>query len=433
MSFEYPEIPFSCDTLAVKKPSGGVIFAKNSDRPGVEPQPLTRVQASKHAPGDTVACQYLTIPQVGFTYEVLGSRPAWLWGFEHGVNEMGVAIGNEAVYTLQPVAEGGLLGMDLVRLALERADTAANAVGVITKLLASYGQGGNAVQGSDRRYHNSFLVADPTSIFVIETSDRNWVVREAPHGAAISNHLTIEDDWTASSPGLEEAAGLLAGGHRADTRVNFRASFEDSSARIWSQARYLASCMLVQRSGPIRVSHITRHLRDHFEGGTVHVLDSSPEFPRPKSICMHPGVNLSGTAASMVVDLGATPVNPIAWCSMATPCTSPFLPIRVGANLPPVLTDDSAESGSLWWRLRAVQEFAQQNPAVLTPPIQARWIELERQTMAELTDADAWSEDLLADLLDRVSHGIDEVLAQRDVPAHHRSTVPSRPAPAPLL
>ena len=67
----------------------------------------------------------------------------------------GIVIGNEAIYTRDPVPDSGLLGMDLVRLGLERGSTAAQAKEVITSLLERYGQGGVAVHGTNRRYHNS--------------------------------------------------------------------------------------------------------------------------------------------------------------------------------------------------------------------------------------------------------------------------------------
>ena len=59
----------------------------------------------------------------------------------------------------------GILGMELLRLGLERGRTAAEAVTVMTDLLETYGQYGAGTVSTDRAaaaYDNSFLVADPT-------------------------------------------------------------------------------------------------------------------------------------------------------------------------------------------------------------------------------------------------------------------------------
>ena len=83
-----------------------------------------------------VQCTYIRIPQVKHTHAVLLSKPFWMWGAEMGVNEHGLAIGNEAVFTKIPYQKSdALTGMDLLRLALERAATASQAVTTITDLI----------------------------------------------------------------------------------------------------------------------------------------------------------------------------------------------------------------------------------------------------------------------------------------------------------
>ena len=66
-----------------------------------------------------------------------------MFGGEMGANEHGVVIGNEAVQTIEPlhVGEGRLLGMDILRLALERSTSALEAANTIAQLIENYGQG----------------------------------------------------------------------------------------------------------------------------------------------------------------------------------------------------------------------------------------------------------------------------------------------------
>ena len=87
-----------------------------------------------------------------------------------------MVIGNEAVW--DRLSGPGdllprLLGMDLLRLGLERASTALQGLEVITGLLEQHGQGGQCSDiVPDFSYHNSFLIADPKEAWVVETADR---------------------------------------------------------------------------------------------------------------------------------------------------------------------------------------------------------------------------------------------------------------------
>ena len=107
------------------------------------------------------------------------SPPALL---EIGANALGVCGGNEAVQTLlsDELLDGdgsptkSLLGMDILRLALERGRTAREAVDVSIAMLEEYGQGGPCCrEDADWTYENSFLFADSEEAYVLETAGRS--------------------------------------------------------------------------------------------------------------------------------------------------------------------------------------------------------------------------------------------------------------------
>src|ERR1700709_2457702 len=182
-----------CDTLAALPAStarGATLFAKNSDRERNEAQGLE--MSPRRHDGGPLKLTYLTIPDAQATHACLLSRPFWMWGAEMGANEHGVVIGNEALHARTPAQrKRALTGMDLVRLGLERAATAAQAVEVMTGLLERHGQGGDC--GHLRRfyYKNGFIVADSTEAYVLETAGRWWAVeRVARHRGPSNAHST---------------------------------------------------------------------------------------------------------------------------------------------------------------------------------------------------------------------------------------------------
>src|SRR3954447_4110885 len=170
-----------CDclvALGAATAEGDTLFAKNSDRPPTEVQLLEWFEPRVESRTRTT---YMEIDaHDGPTLRFDGSRPSWMWGVEHGVNEAGVAVGNATIYTtLDPRGSpDALTGMDLVRLALERGATAAAAVEVVVGLIEAHGQGGSGHEAAARPYWSSFLVADPLRAFVVETSGRTTAVEE---------------------------------------------------------------------------------------------------------------------------------------------------------------------------------------------------------------------------------------------------------------
>lgn len=58
---------------------------------------------------------------------------------------------------------------------MERSSNANEALDVITNLLEKYGQGGPCSKDdSGMVYHNSFIIADASTAWVLETSGKHW-------------------------------------------------------------------------------------------------------------------------------------------------------------------------------------------------------------------------------------------------------------------
>lgn len=352
---------YSCDTMVVlgnSTKSGNVIFAKNSDRPLTEAQPLVVIPAKDHEKGEKVRCTYIEIPQVEHTYRVIGSKPYWLWGFEHGMNEHKVVIGNEAVWAREEEEkQDGLLGMDLLRLALERGRTAYEALHVITKLLETYGQGGNAAVGMVHRYHNSFLIADPNEAWILDTCGRRWVARKVTDAAGISNCYSTEEYWDEGSVDIKTYA-YEKGWISPDVPFNFAKAYSAMSIKHRAaHPRYRRLNKLLQENiGNITLETIRKIQRDHFEGEIIEPR-WSPADGLHVSICMHAMTeNASKTAAASQVEL-TKEGEPIWWNAFAVPCMSVFAPYAVSSKLPSEISSAGAQysEDSAWWQFERLQ------------------------------------------------------------------------------
>jgi hypothetical protein len=162
-------------------------------------------------------------------------------------------------------------------------------------LLEQYGQGGT---GHDplgatgpRAYWSSFLVADPTDAWVIETSGSAWASERVDDVRAISNRTTI--------PSFDA-------GHRHPRQP---------VERLVDPRLAASNHVLTQR--PVTFDSIAAHLRSH---------DSCSEAGW--SVCMHVD-GVESTTASMIAELHADGRHR-AWMLLGSPCQNEYVEVKLG-------------------------------------------------------------------------------------------------------
>jgi dipeptidase len=347
-----------CDTLVAignSTASGAVLFAKNSDREPNEAHELLFVPAARHVLGDEVQCTYITIPQVEETYAVLLAKPFWMWGAEMGTNEHGVTIGNEAVFTKVAYdKEPGLIGMDFIRLALERSKTAESALHTLIRLLEVYGQGGNCGFAHKFYYHNSFIVADRAEAWVLETAGRQWAAVKVRDVRSISNALTIDADWDMASADLIPFA-REKGWYKQGEAFNFSRCYADFLYTTFADGRRRQACTmeaLRSRKGVLTEADMMAYLRSHGNAG-----GSSYQPGRGLTgavVCMH--ASLGPIRGSQTVGSMVSKLQPDGLCThwltgTAAPCTGIFKPMWVDA-MPDVghVPTGRYDQTSLFWQ-----------------------------------------------------------------------------------
>lgn len=340
---------YGCDTWVVGKgrtSTGTVIFAKNSDRPRDDCQPLQYNARTTWPDNASIRLAYREIPQVKVTHATIGSSPYWCWGYEGGVNEYGVAIGNEAIYTKSLKAdkaayksgsqpELGLLGMDLVRLGLERGKTAEESLQVITKIVSEYGQWGSGFPGIDHpkgSYDNSFLIADGREAWILETVGKRWIAKKVMgEYASISNGPTIGNKWDLASEDIVDYA-IKEGWwpERKSHSFNFAAAYTDRKETFLNLAgwRLRKSFRLLGKNGKISPHRMMEIATAHFPPLCMHKLPS--------------GVGWVSTASSMIAIL-PTSQDRLAqfWWTPGPPCNGVYVPFFIEGSVRPGLPDGS--------------------------------------------------------------------------------------------
>jgi len=159
-----------CDTfvaLPAHTRNHTMLFAKSADCEVNEANALVRIPRKKHLKGEAVRITHLVIPQAEETFEILLTKAFWTYGCEIGVNEYGLSMGEEAVFTTQMDEEkDGIIGPDLMRLGLERARNCQEAIQIMTDLLEQYGQGGSAEHKGNSHFDSRIIKSDPHEAYI---------------------------------------------------------------------------------------------------------------------------------------------------------------------------------------------------------------------------------------------------------------------------
>lgn len=374
---------FSCDTwvaLANSTRDGSVIMAKNSDRRVTEAQPLVYFPRQRHAGGATVKATNRTVPQAAETFEHIGSQLSWTWGYEHGVNEWGVAIGNEAVRSRIPTVQGGLNGNDLIRLALERGRTAYEAMHVITARLDAQGPG-----------NNTFIIADPESAWVLETAGRFWVAKRVTDVYAISNTFSIERDYDEAHPEVVTHA-IEQGWCTSESTFNFARCYTHPEGKVFgaqNRANHVTS-ILRRHKGDITVELMMNAIcRSHHEG-TIEAPKWAPNNGWFTTVCMHNGPNNGRTSATMVAHLrkdNPPPLRTVYWAAFSSPCVNVFKPFYLaGPEAVPANygnAKDTYNADSPWWWAEKVKRQVDLNYNRLAPLAAAVFRPIEEWALAK--------------------------------------------------
>ena len=330
-----------CDTIAFPAVNGNTaFFGKNSDREPGEPQFIQYVTVDTVIPDEVEAAgekpayiaDALPVLQSALdslrdegrpTCAALISRPSWMWGAEMGVNEAGVAIGNEAVFSRRRSPGRPLLGMDILRLALHFSGNAADGARLIQDLVARWGQGGDGGWKHKTEYSNSYLVQDRISAWLVETSGSRVRCRRADTPVGISNTYDGAAGWDAW-PALKrtDERPLFAIGARGRARNELK--------RPWLEGSRSMST----------VTDMFTLLRTH--GGANGSIRRGMG-----SICIHTGRFIkSETTSSLVVHWH--PDGPVAWATGSSwPCRSLYKPYVIGTGNPAITATDDHQTARL--------------------------------------------------------------------------------------
>jgi secernin len=264
----------------------------------------------------------------------------------------------------------GLIVIDMLRLGLERARSAREAIDAITDSLEAIGQGGNCELAGNSHFDGSYLIADPHEAWILETAGRQWAAKRITDSiGSISNVLSIGADWDRSS---------------LKSPLDWANTYVDPSMAPLVGAYERQACSLNQLAasrGTISVRTAFNALRQHGEG--YHPATSQVH----RNLCVHAGAGIYQqwqAVGAMVAE--TSPDGIIGWFTATSgTCVSIFKPVFTGVDLPDMgpLPTEQFNPQALWWKHEILHRRAMTDFDHIVPEIRRDFDALEDEFLAD--------------------------------------------------
>lgn len=356
-----------CTTVVFGKHAtadGSVLMAHNEDGSENEENPCRHLVYHPRVTYPTRAELKLkakTIAQVPVTYAYYSNDIYELDQGQvvDGINEHGVAVSTNTIYTREPLLEkGGISWTENIRLVLERCKTAKEGVDLIAELQDKYG-GTFGIWGG-----MAYIIADPNWAWAIECTPRHWAAKRCPDDGAFfyANEMLLKNDYEMASADLISYAVEKGWYDPSGGSFSFKGVYGEKLAQEWNVERMKQmNFLLSPKIGTVRVQDLMTLLRDHgYEGSPPHAFHAGGPYHTGGhyticNSCTY-GSEVWHLRSYMPVDIGC-----VMWCCMSSPCENVFQPIWAGArgDTPPEYNvgGDTLDLRSAWWATQSIRRM----------------------------------------------------------------------------
>ncbi len=367
-----------CTTVVFGKHAtadGSVLMAHTEDGAENEEYPCRHLvyrPRATYPPGAELKLTAETITQVPVTYAYYSNDVHGLHEEQvvDGINEYGVAIASNAIYTKEQVLEkGGISWTENIKLVMERCKTAKEGVDLITQLLDKYGN--SFLTYEHHRYWSglTYVIVDSEEAWIIECTPRHWAAKRCPDDGVFfyANEMLLENDYDMASDDLTTYAVEKGWYDPSSGPFSFKRAYGTELGQDWNVGRMKRMDFLLSpKIGTVRVQDLMAFLRDHYEGTVCnyHYPPHAYHAGGPYHAGGHYTICNSTTHDAEVWHLRSympTDIGCVMWCCLSSPCQNVFQPIWAGARVdtPLEYTVGAGEPDlhSAWWATQSIRRM----------------------------------------------------------------------------